>query len=158
MTPSLIVLVMALAVSYQHPQHDMATKVMGFDQTKTTHHFRLHPDGGAIEVTVKEATDATNLKAIRAHLPDVATQFAQGNFQSPMLVHHTPNVPGAAEMTTLKDKMAFEYREMPSGGRIDIRTTDPSAIKAVHAFLTFQITDHKTGDSLTVTPRRSGGT
>lgn len=31
--------------------------VMGFDHTKTTHHFRLSPQGGAIEITANSADD-----------------------------------------------------------------------------------------------------
>jgi hypothetical protein len=154
MTTLLLTMLVMLAGLPQHPQHDMAAKVMGFDQTKTSHHFRLYADGGAIEVTVKDPADATNLTAIRAHLPHVAQLFAQGNFESPMLVHDTPTVPGTPEMTKLKGRIEYAYGEMPAGGRIDIRTTDPAAIKAVHAFLTFQIADHKTGDSLVVQPRR----
>jgi hypothetical protein len=44
---------------------DMA---MGFPHDQTTHHFRLLPDGGAIEVTVNDAKDAKNLGMIRMHL------------------------------------------------------------------------------------------
>ncbi|MGH9173948.1 MAG: hypothetical protein ACRD1H_06305, partial [Vicinamibacterales bacterium] len=29
-------------------------KAMGFDQARTSHHFYLYEDGGAIEVTVKD--------------------------------------------------------------------------------------------------------
>jgi hypothetical protein len=37
---------------------DMA---MGFPHDQTTHHFRLLPDGGAIEITVNDAKDVENL-------------------------------------------------------------------------------------------------
>ena len=42
-----------------HAQHTADVKkhgaeAMGFDQDKTTHHFRLHHDGGAVEVQAKE--------------------------------------------------------------------------------------------------------
>jgi hypothetical protein len=41
---------------------------MGFPNDKTAHHFRLTQEGGAIEVTVREAGDMQNLDAIRMHL------------------------------------------------------------------------------------------
>jgi len=53
---------------------------MGFDQTKTTHHFRTLADGGAIEVTVNDAADTAALSAIRNHLSQIAKQFAAGDF------------------------------------------------------------------------------
>src|SRR5690242_2587723 len=81
--------------------------VMGFDQTKTTHHFYLFEDGGAIEVSVNDAADATNRQAIRVHLSHIAMLFGQGNFQAPMLVHETKNVPGTAGMTRLKEKIRY---------------------------------------------------
>jgi hypothetical protein len=36
---------------------------------------------------------------------------------------------------------------------VNIITTDAEALKAVHAFLKFQIADHKTGDSPVVRKR-----
>ncbi len=33
------------------------------------------------------------------------------------------------------------------GARVVIRTANPEALEAVHAFLRFQISDHRTGDS-----------
>ena len=127
-------------------------QVMGFDQDKTTHHFYLYPNGGAIDVSVKDDKDTANRDAIRSHLPHIAMMFGQGDLSAPMLVHDT-NVPGTADMAKLKDKIAYAYHETPHGGRVDITTTDPAALAAVHAFLRFQITDHKTGDSLDVRKR-----
>lgn len=136
-----------------HAQMDMrGAQVMGFDQEKTTHHFYLYTDGGAIDVSVKDAADTTNRDAIRAHLPHVAMMFGMGNFDDPMMVHET-KVPGTAEMATLKDRLSFKYTETPKGGRVDITTKGPEAVKAVHAFLTFQIAEHKTGESLAIKKR-----
>ena len=136
-----------------HAQMNMrGAQVMGFDQDKTTHHFYLYTDGGAIDVTVKDAADKTNLDAIRSHLPHIAMMFGEGNFDAPMLVHDT-KVPGTAEMAKLKDRLTYKYVEQSKGGRVNITTTDAAALKAVHAFLTFQISDHKTGDSLEVRKR-----
>jgi hypothetical protein len=127
--------------------------VMGFDQEKTSHHFYLYEDGGAIDVSVKDATDATNRDAIRSHLPHIAMMFGQGNFDAPMLVHELSKVPGTAEMARLKQTITYKYVETPKGGRVDIVTTDRAALVAVHEFLKFQITDHKTGDSFDVKKR-----
>jgi hypothetical protein len=41
---------------------------MGFSHEKTTHHFRLLADGGAIEIQSNESTDAASQEAIRRHL------------------------------------------------------------------------------------------
>jgi hypothetical protein len=137
------------------PQHDLDRRgahAMGFDQEKTTHHFLLYQDGGAIDISVKAASDAANRDAIRQHLPHIAKLFAQGSFDLPHFIHAT-DVAGTAVMARLKDRIKYEYRETPGGGRVDIRTTDRDALDAVHAFLRFQITDHKTGDSLAVKVR-----
>ena len=79
--------------------------VMGFDQQKTTHHFLLFEDGGAIDVAVKDPKDAENLKAIRSHLPHITHLFADGQFDAPMLVHDRKDVPGTAELARLKDQL-----------------------------------------------------
>src|SRR5947208_15273125 len=51
---------------------------MGFDQDKTTHHFRLTADGGEVEVTVADASDAAGLVQVRTHLKAIAAEFAGG--------------------------------------------------------------------------------
>jgi hypothetical protein len=127
--------------------------VMGFDQDRTVHHFRLFPDGGAIIVAVKDPADASNRDAIRQHLPHIAMMFGSGNFQAPMLVHDSKDVPGIAVMSARKDVIRYQYVETPDGGRVDILTTDADALAAVHAFLTFQIADHRTGDPTTIGSR-----
>lgn len=141
----------------QDPKSQMDARgamVMGFDQARTTHHFYLYEDGGAIDVSVNDPADVTNRDAIRSHLPHIAMMFGGGDFSAPMLVHDTKNVPGTAAMAKLKDAIAYKYVETPKGGRVDITTSDPSAVAAVHDFLKFQIRDHKTGDPLTVRKRQ----
>jgi len=138
---------------HEHSEMDeRGAKVMGFDQEKTIHHFHLYQDGGAIDVSVKDATDTGDLSAIRAHLPHIAMRFAQGNFDAPMLVHDR-NVPGTDDMTRLKGRLTFTYVETSKGGRVDIVTKHADALAALHAFLTFQIRDHRTGDSEDVRKR-----
>ena len=127
--------------------------VMGFDQARTTHHFLLFNDGGAIDVGVKESADATNRDAIRSHLPHIAMMFGEGDFEAPMLVHDAKNVPGTKLMAERKRAIRYQYVETANGGRVNIVTSDPEALAAVHAFLTFQIAEHKTGDPTTVQTR-----
>jgi hypothetical protein len=133
------------------------THAMGFDQAKTTHHFLLYRDGGEIDVSVKDPSDTTNRDAIRMHLPHLAMLFGQGSFDLPHFIHAT-DVPGTASMKRLKDRIAYRYHQTPGGGRVDIVTSDREALEAIHTFLRFQITDHRTGESLEVQPRpRAGG-
>ena len=145
----------AQSTAAQDPHAQMKHRgamVMGFDQDKTTHHFFLYEDGGAIDVSVKDAADRTNLDAIRAHLPHIVVLFGEGNFEAPMMVHGV-SVPGTPEMKKVKDAITWKYEETVKGGRVNITTANPDALKAIHVFLRYQITDHKTGDSLDVTKR-----
>jgi hypothetical protein len=161
-TLAAIVASMAVTGVQQAPRSDQATRqrdldrrgahAMGFDQETTIHHFLLYQDGGAIDVSVKVASDTTNRDAIRQHLPHLAMQFEQGRFDLPHFIHAT-DVPGTAVLTRLRDRISYKYDPTAGGGRVDIRTTDPEALEALHAFLRFQITDHKTGDSLEVKAR-----
>ena len=152
---TLLVLALTLQAVAGH-SHDQVTQrgahVMGFDQDATVHHFRLHPDGGAIDIAVKDGADGTNRDAIRSHLPHIAQMFGDGNFEAPMLIHDT-NVPGTARMADLKSRIRFVYVETPQGGRLDIFTSDAGALAAVHEFMRFQIADHRSGDSTAVTKR-----
>ena len=139
--------------SQEHRHGSTAETVMGFNQERTAHHFLLFNDGGAIEVGVKDRDDMRNREAIRSHLPHIATMFGSGNFDAPMLVHDSANVPGAKTMAARKAAIRYQYVETANGGRVNIFTTDREALDAVHAFLKYQIAEHKTGDPVTVRPR-----
>jgi len=92
----------------QHPADHSAVdkrgdRVMGFSHEKTTHHFRLYADGGAIEVEAKDPKDNESRDQIQNHLGHIAHMFADGNFNAPMLVHaRTP--PGVPVLERLKRK------------------------------------------------------
>jgi hypothetical protein len=146
--------------AHDHDTHhrEMLTRgaqAMGFDQERTVHHFLLYEDGGAIEVSVKEVSDQANLHAIRQHLPEIAGLFKAGDFGKPALTH-AQQVPGTVELTQLRDRIAYRYEETAAGGRVRIVTHDADALAAIHAFLRFQIEDHRTGDPGVVQRPASG--
>ena len=149
----LLVTMMTTGQDHHRAMNERGAMVMGFDQEKTVHHFHLYQDGGAIDIAVKEASDAKNRDAIRAHLPHIASMFAAGNFGAPMIVHDTAAVPGIGILKERKDLLRYEYVQTPAGGRVDVRTTDPAALAALHDFLRYQIADHRTKDPLKITTR-----
>jgi hypothetical protein len=128
-------------------------KAMGFSHAKTTHHFRLAPDGGAIQVTANDAADKASVEAIRMHLTHIAAMFADGDFSTPMFVHDSVP-PGVTTMRLLKDKIRSTYNRIDAGASVRIESSDQVALAAIHDFLRFQITDHQTGDPLTPEPAR----
>ena len=122
---------------------DHVEHAMGFSQTASKHSFHLYSDGGAIEV---RSSDPETLQAIRKHLQMIPKEFAAGDFEKPLAVHdRMPD--GAAKMKELRGDISYAYREIESGAQVRIRTENPRALEAVHAFLKFQIREHKTGDS-----------
>ena len=77
---SLILAIAALVIvnaQQQQPKKDMSDMaheemnkrgdhVMGFDHTRTTHHFLLQEAGGSIEITANNADDVETSKQINA--------------------------------------------------------------------------------------------
>ena len=122
---------------------------MGFSHDATTHHFRIGSDGGVIEVTANDPSDKTSAEAIRSHLSHIAVMFRNGDFSTPMFVHDGLP-PGVTTMKLLKSNIGYNYEEIVSGGRVHINSHDPVAIAAIHDFLRFQISEHRTGDSLEI--------
>jgi hypothetical protein len=134
----------------QHAAHHATVEknsdeAMGFPHDKTTHHFRLLPDGGAIEVTTKDRKDTQNVQAIRSHLARIAVTFTNGDFSVPMFVH-SQVPPGVTEMKDKRAEISYSFEELADGGRVRITTENKDALNAVHDFLTFQIEDHHTRD------------
>jgi hypothetical protein len=122
---------------------------MGFSHETTTHHFRLYQSGGEIEVSAIDSKDLSSRDQIRMHLSHIVTMFSQGDFNVPMFIHDkTP--PGAAAMSKLRDQIHYQLEDTPQGARIEIVTKNKEALKAIHDFLRFQISDHKTGDSIDI--------
>ena len=122
---------------------------MGFSHEKTTHHFHLLADGGAIEIESDGPTDAVSQEAIRQHLTMIAAKFSKGDFAIPMFIHATVP-PGVETMKQLKTKITYEAENTELGAQLRITTHDAEALTAIHGFLRFQIQDHQTGDSLEV--------
>jgi hypothetical protein len=124
-------------------------EAMGFPHDKTTHHFRLYSDGGAIEVTVNDTKDSQNMQAIRSHLSHIVTMFSNAEFSIPMFVHDQVP-PGVPVMKEKHAEISYSFEELSAGGRVRIKTPNPDALKAIHQFLRFQIEEHQTGDSETI--------
>ena len=126
-----------------------SAKGMGFSQNSTVHHFLLKPDGGVIQVEVKDSSDTANRDILRAHLTHTAREFSRGNFALPMFVHDSIP-PGTAAMKRLRKKIVYAYEESSNGARVVIKTADPAALDAIHDFLRYQIREHQTGDPETI--------
>lgn len=58
------------------------------------------------------------------------------------------------DLKRLSERVAYTYEELPAGGRIRITASDPQALAAAHAFLRFQVVEHRTGDSGKIEPSR----
>ena len=121
-------------------------EAMGFPHDKTSHHFRLYSDGGAIEVTVNDSKDSHNMQAIRSHLTHIVTMFSNVEFSIPMFIHDQVP-PGVPVMKEKHAEISYSFERLPAGGRVRIKTNNLDALKAVHEFIRFQIADHRTGDA-----------
>ena len=160
-----VAIAIAMASSAQHPtmppgmshedhlqqmQKDAALKqrgadAMGFDQDATVHHFRLSPTGGSIAVEVLRPADTALRAGIRKHLELIANDFAKGDFGKPVATHEEIP-PGVAVMQQRRGAITYRYEETPLGGIVLIESNDLKARSAVHAFLRYQIVEHKTDD------------
>ena len=136
---------LALAQDHLAAVNEHGDHMMGSSHEKTTHHFELSYDGGAIDVRANDVNDTSSRDQIRSHFRQIVRMFAEGNFNVPMLVHST-TVPGTATMTRLRNQLHWDLTETPRGARITITADNKPALDAVHEFLRFQIEDHQTGD------------
>ena len=118
-------------------------EAMGVDQYTSIHKFDALPDGGRIELQ-RDADDSVGVAAIRAHLRGIADAFKRGDFSTPEFVH-MQMVPGTKVMAAKRSAISYEPRDLPRGGELRIRTTDPGALAAIHEFMAFQRSDHHAG-------------
>lgn len=119
---------------------------MGFSHETSAHHFLLYKTGGAIDVSAKAPQDSATRDEIRMHLSHISKRFAAGDFDVPMFIHDTMP-PGATTMAKLRGQIHYVYSDTPGGANIQISTKNREALQAIHAFLRFQISEHRTGDA-----------
>ena len=124
-------------------------KAMGFSQTATTHHFVLQKDGGYVQATANDKSDAKSIEQIRAHLFDIQKRFAEGDFSAPELTHGRMP-PGVDTLQSLKSDIRYNVKLIDQGGRLYLSSKNAQAVVAIHEFLKFQIEDHGTGDPTAV--------
>lgn len=137
----------------QHEHRDSAFRalqsrgkqVMGVDQYSSTHAFQDLRDGGRIALQ-RDIDDTAGTQVIREHLREVAKRFAAGDFSLSEAVHDDHEIPGVGTMRTLRAVIQYSYRELPRGGEVRITTSNPRAVQAIHQFLAFQRSDHRTGE------------
>ncbi|HYK00636.1 MAG TPA: hypothetical protein VE974_02700 [Thermoanaerobaculia bacterium] len=133
--------------SAEHGRHvDDRHDAFGMSHTKSTHSFRLFADGGAIELRATDPADAATAAAIREHLQAIDEEFGTGDFSTPRFVHGYPP-DGVAQLERLRDRITYRYQQLDGGGRIRITTKSADALAAVHAFLRFQVIEHRTANS-----------
>ena len=113
---------------------------MGVDQYTSTHHFDALPDGGRIELQ-RDVDDSAGVARIRAHMREIAHAFKSGDFSTPTMVHMR-EVPGAKVMAARRASITYEPRDLPRGAELNIRTSDPEALRAIHEFMAFQRGEH----------------
>lgn len=120
----------------QQPQHEHSMQdmhhqevsrgdmAMGFSHMKTTHHFRLSPSGGSIEVQANDPTDTVSRDQIRRHLEQLPKSFKAGNFSAPVETHgRVP--PGVPTMQELRSDINYKYVQTDHGGKVLITTESP---------------------------------
>lgn len=144
----------ALAQGGHDPKHHSAAdsafrsmqargrQVMGVDQYRSTHRFISLPEGGFIALT--DSTDAAATAAIRAHFAEIASAFAAGDFALPGVVH-AGTVPGTAVMRARAALITYRARSIAGGAELLIGTQDPTALRAIHDFLSYQRVEHRAG-------------
>jgi hypothetical protein len=145
---AVVILTAGVPAAAQHLHGtDRAQRGMGFDQQKTIHHFLLQTDGGTIEVTAKDPADAASIDQIRMHLRHVETAFAAGDFSLPAFIHET-EPPGSRVLKDRRSAIDYSFVSLPGGAKLVIRTSDATALAALHDFLRYQIREHRTGDPM----------
>ena len=118
-------------------------RVMGVDQYTSSHVFESLPDGGRIELQ-RDVDDSLGIRVIRAHMQDVTARFMAGDFSLSAEVHGTHVIPGTQMMRSSRAVIRYVYRALPKGGEVRLTSSDGAAVKAIHEFLAFQRSDHRT--------------
>jgi uncharacterized protein (DUF305 family) len=120
---------------------ERGAEVMPFDLDATTHVFDPTDFGGIQTVVADAQADTEQVALVRAHLRAEASSFARGDFSDPTAIHGA-DMPGLAILEASSAAMDVAYRDVPGGGEIAYRTTDPAVVQALHDWFAAQLMDH----------------
>ena len=114
---------------------------MGVDQYTSFHRFEPLADGGRIALQ-RDPADSVGVAQIRTHMRAIARAFRLGDFSIPGFVHDR-QVPGTAVMAARRSLISYAADTLPGGGQVRLRSSDSTAVAAIHEFLAFQRHDHR---------------
>src|SRR5688500_4151395 len=143
-----LTILLALALTQQAHQHDHGAMdrrgsiAMGFDQAKITHTFTTADTGGEILIQAKDAADAVTIAQIQRHVREIEKAFAKGDFSKPFFIHDE-QVPGADALKAERRALDYRAETLPHGARRTIVAKSATAKNALHAFLRYQLGEHK---------------
>lgn len=115
--------------------------VMPFSLDATTHVFDADARGGIQRVVAKDPSDVREVRLIREHLREEARAFRGGDFGDPASIHGE-DMRGLRELRAGYRDISLRYRDLPDGGEISYRTTDPGLVSALRAWFDAQLRDH----------------
>ena len=151
----LLLLILGTASLSQHPQPyvdpallQRASRVTGIDSDRVQRHFYVLKNGGAIEITAKDANDEATIKAIRTWLKKESDFFTKGNYESAAAIYgKAPE--STIQLKKLRDEVNFAMVQEDNGAVLRMLTVNPQAKAAIHEYLKFQIDQLGTGDPIT---------
>jgi len=117
-------------------------QVMPFDLNQTLHVFSKVENGGVQQVIAKDPENDMQIKLIRQHLSQIASDFKQANFSDPEKIHGE-DMPGLKALRSAEPGViTIKYREIPEGAEITYITANPDLITAIHQWFDAQLRDH----------------
>lgn len=122
-----------------------ATRVSGFESDRVNRHFYVLKNGGAVEITAKDANDESTIKAIQSYLKKESDMWTKGNFDTVAAVYgKAPE--STVQLKKLRDNVTYAVVPEENGAVVRMLTVNPMAKTAIHDYLKFQIEQLKTGD------------
>jgi hypothetical protein len=129
--------------SVAHRQAEVASRgaeVMPFALDRTMHRFVPNERGG-VQSVVSTDGDPEQVRLIREHLSAERERFARGDFASPAATHGA-DMPGLATLAAARGRVSVAYADVPAGGELRFRSSEPTLVAAVHAWFAAQAHDH----------------
>jgi hypothetical protein len=120
---------------------ERGAQIMPFELDATTHVFAPTGDGGVQTVTADDPEDTQQIALVRSHLRDEAAAFRAGDFEDPAAIHGH-DMPGISTLEANASSIEIAYQDVPAGGRITYRASDPAVVQALHDWFAAQLMDH----------------
>jgi hypothetical protein len=107
--------------------------------------FTKTETGGVETILLEPGASISQIETLQKRLKGNATMQENGLAKDPVSIYGA-DIPGIAKMGENRDKYETIYKDLPLGGSVEYKSSDPAVIKAIHEWVDYSNRTYREDD------------